>query len=128
MLNRRLVLKNLSDKAALNVQILDIDLPKGTAQFNNVPLIEKSKPHPIECSVKRGDGFQLLNAWDLESLIAMHAESASLTDPVINVPILVRYQDASDSTWESVSEIVYDVFLGKGQIKFKEIRRVVSGL
>ncbi len=124
---RNLVVKALTDIAALNVEIGDVILGKGTAHFKSIPLLERDSPQQVLSTIERANGSPVLTAlaWNLETLIY-----DSYNDTVTDISkawsppttIIASYMGADGRFWESVNELSYELFLQKGEMKHLEIR------
>jgi hypothetical protein len=121
---RPLILKNVSDTTAKDVQIHDIILSKGTARYKVVSLLDGKTEVPAICRIER-DKDTVYAMWDLKVLFLHSFEKMGLSLAEQRVPILVDYCDTHGTGWQSVNELRYDPFLGIGSVHNLGIRRKV---
>jgi hypothetical protein len=122
LLGRRLILKTLSDVAALDVEVQAIPLGEWTAHFKMLPLLEQSAPKEVECYIERTEGpLATTSVWDFEALVRAAVVASGLELQPFHVPVIVHYKDSHNGRWEGINELSYDAFLEKGEVHF--IRR-----
>jgi hypothetical protein len=118
---RALILKTLTDVAALDVKVQDIEQENGTARFNLVSLLAgKSELRPY-CSIERENTSYAL--WDLFSLVKHSCESSGEKMSEREIPIIVDYRDTHGTWHQSLNILRYDWFLGKGEVYNTGFRR-----
>jgi hypothetical protein len=127
-MGRTLVLKALTDIPGFDARIQDIVLNGYKACFEAVSLVEKGRSYSVQCWTESADG-KPAPAWDLESLIQQTGQDVSLerlgvTTVLPPIPVIVRYKDSHQTTWESVNELRYDAFMGNGDIRHVCFKRI----
>jgi hypothetical protein len=118
-------LKTLTDVAALNVKINDIELENGTADFRSIPLLPgKSDDRPY-CKIVRNKKSTTEAMWDLYTLVKYSCVMTGSKMSEIEIPIVVDYLDSHGTKHQSTSVLRYDWFLGVGRVEDTTFRRIV---
>ncbi len=102
-----LILKNLSDIPAINVEIRDSKIAQFTATFPIVPRITKDEPASVQTTIE-GTGRDL--AHHLGVLLEANLEQATSLNKVtegIALPLMIHYQDMHGREFETQCEIQY---------------------
>lgn len=120
---RALILKTLTDVAALNVKVRDIELKNGTADFRAIPLLTGKCEERPYCVIGRKNTHYAM--WDLYTLVQHSCEAAGFKMSEIEIPVVVDYLDTHGTKHQSVSVLRYDPFLGTGRIEDTKFRRIV---
>ena len=117
---RPVVLKNLSDIAAVNVQIQDIVIGQLRASFHVIPRIVLNEPASLHPTI---EGItHPISRHNLDILLAAACDARRVGQ--ITIPIMVSYTDIYGRAFETGSEITYGGQYGVTKTLVKQYGRV----
>jgi hypothetical protein len=119
---RALILKNLTNVAALDARVRDIVQSVGIAKFKTVSLLAGREPAKPYCQIDASKNATYA-MWDLYSLIKYSCDATKKKMSEIEIAIIVDYRDSRGTWYESLNLLRYDWFLGTGEISETSFRR-----
>jgi uncharacterized membrane protein len=117
---KSILLKTLTEMAALDVQVHSIEQELGTVSFKDISLLSGNSEIKPYCS---GEFKTSLVFWDLFSLVKESYESSGKKMSDLEIPITIDYRDTHGLWHQSLNVLRYDWFLGTGQIHNIGFRR-----